>query len=268
MQHLGWKLQEEEALLQAVYTQAPKQGTDSEGLGKGVPNDLPFKDTRPTPNLTYPVPQPQTSFPGALASPVNAGFWLSLSLSGRSAGASMQRLVAWQRAGHSSLCSQPGDTSAPASLPWEPCPDFSPSIVVVRTKGYYRASVVTAPELQYTHGLCLEPKLLWIKMRSIPGRTRTPGQASHNANVLSQNPFLSAWFIRQLVAKLLASLLAGMRSFLWLMWAVLPRRRPSRSTQASNASLAQSSYLYPSLFPCPHASQVSKAVVAMELTED
>lgn len=73
MQHLGWKLQEEEALLRA----GPKQGTDSEDLGKRVPNDLPFKDTRPTPHLTYPLPQPLTLFPDALASPVNAGFSLS-----------------------------------------------------------------------------------------------------------------------------------------------------------------------------------------------
>lgn len=51
------------------------------------------------PHLTYPPPQPLTLFPGAPASPVNAGFWLSRSLSGRFASASMQRLVAWQRAG-------------------------------------------------------------------------------------------------------------------------------------------------------------------------
>ena len=77
----------------------PKQGTDSEDLGKGVPNDLLFKDTRPTPHLTYPLSQPLTLFPGALVSPVNVGFCLSRSLSGRcSASTSMQRLVAWQRA--------------------------------------------------------------------------------------------------------------------------------------------------------------------------
>lgn len=76
----------------------PKQGTDSEDLKKGVPNDLLFKDTRPIPHLTYPLPQPLTLFPGAPASPVNAGFWLSRSHSGRSSRASMQRLVAWQRA--------------------------------------------------------------------------------------------------------------------------------------------------------------------------
>lgn len=42
---------------------------------------------------------PCALFPGALASPVNAVFWLSrsLQLSVRSAGARGQRLVAWQR---------------------------------------------------------------------------------------------------------------------------------------------------------------------------
>lgn len=70
---------------------------------------------------------------------------------------------------------------------------------------------------------------------------------------LFQHLCLSSRSIRQLVARLLASLLAGMRSLSRLMWAVLPRPRPSLSTQARcmECQQIQSPYLCPSLVSLP-----------------
>lgn len=138
----------------------------------------------------------------------------------------------------------------------QPCPDFSPSIVAAHTKGCSSASVITAPALHYMHGHHLDPEILWLEMRSFPGRTRTPDRVPPPPRTKElpqlQRP-VPAQHPCQLVARLPASLLAGMRSLLWLMWAVLPRLRPSLSTQARciKCQQVQSSYLYPSLVSLP-----------------
>ncbi|MEJ1270024.1 hypothetical protein NN561_000843 [Cricetulus griseus] len=94
-----------------------------------------------------------------------------------------------------------------------------------------------------------------------------------NASELSQHPCFSTRSIRQLVAKPLASLLAGMRSLLRLVWGSPPPPAPfllsTQACDASNASRFRHLISIPAcLLPHPHASQVSKAAVAMELVGD
>lgn len=139
------------------------------------------------------------------------------------------------------------------SLPWELCPDLSPSIVIAHTKGSSRGGVVTAPAFRM-HARPLFGAKASVDEDGFSPRKEQNSWPSPRASAASWLPapwlpFSSGWCGHS---------------------PAHPRLRPSlSSSDASDGS--QSSHPISSPAPsvsCPHASQVSKAAVAMELAED